>query len=181
MNHKEPHNQFRAQSPRPAKATDIEMVSGAVAYDLVEGEILSLPVGRCYPTPVQVVTAESLLRLLNAQIAHDGRWRVIWREPVKNKYDKSAGIFRPAYPTILQCQFLDKDGDVWCCVNIEEDVYEIIDAGISSYVEQCEEAYCFMHNMLFNVMDIRVGVDTKNVAKGEKLTENTDGILPPQT
>lgn len=170
----------QALGSRPRKATEKDTeLDGAVVYDWVDNDVFSLAYGRCYPTPVQVVAAESLCRLLNLNIGHDGRWQCVWRDPKKSQWDKSAAMFRVAMPSVLQCRFLDKDGDIWCCVNIEDEVHDMFEHGISNYVEQCEEAYQFTVTMIFKEVGVRPGKDTKNVAMGEKLTPTK--FLPPQT
>lgn len=154
----------------------------AVKYEFSDdGEIIETRVGRCYPTEVQKMVAESLLKLLMAQIAHDGSWRLVWTEPsIKPAWDASMGIFRPRLPTVLQCQYLDRDGDVWTVVNIEEETHNIIEAGLSCWVEKCEEAYQWVWNFRSKVMDIRQGKDTICRAKGEAPTP-TNGFEPPPT
>mgnify|MGYP000996534875 CR=1 FL=1 len=171
-----------SSQPAPRRAADDDVSTiNAKKYELLEGEVVSIALGKCYPTAVQDVCAESLCRILNAQIAHDGSWRVVWRDPVARRYDPSSMLFRTHLPTVLQCQYLDQDGDVWCCVNIDDDVADIIEAGVSTWVEKCEEAYQWVRHLRNDVVDLRAGKDTKQAAKGESLTENTDAVLPART
>jgi hypothetical protein len=165
---------------KPAKTQSDQLEQlNATKYELADGEIIKFTVGRCYPSPIQEMLAEELCRLLNAKIAHDGRWRTVWVDPQRSTWCKVDRIFRPWSPTVLQCQYLDKDGDIWCCVNVDEDAYEVIDTGVTHYVEKCEEAYQWVYNLIHNVVEVKHGEQTKMLAKGERLTP-TDW-LPPQT
>ena len=153
----------------------------AVKYELHEGEVHQFTMGRCYPTEVQSMLAGSLVRLLNAQIAHDGSWRCVWCEPSKNStYDTSTGLFRNRMPTVLQCQYLDRDGDIWTAVNIEEAVHDIIDIGVHHWIQQCEEAYQFVRHLHKDVLDLREK-DTYSPARGDAPTPSQDGYVPPPT
>ena len=166
-------------SRQPSKVDSAQLEKlNAVKYEFVGGEILPLTVGKCYPSPVQVMVAEELCRLLNAKIAHDGRWRTVWTEPTPTHWCKVERMFRPWHPTILECQYLDKDGDIWCVVTIDDDAFQVVEDGITNYVDKCEEAYQFVYKLLHKVVEVKHD-QTRRVAQGEALTP-TDW-LPPAT
>lgn len=173
-----PKEAAKQERPQMVKETRVHTLN-AVKYEMVEGEIIKTKVGKCFPTDTQEVLAESLLQLLMAQIAHDGSWRMVWRDPVKTTWDKFTGLFRPWKPTVLQCQFLDEDGDIWFVVNIEENEVDAIEKGVSHWVAECEQAYQWTHNLLFGVMNLNKERDMKKQAKGEAMTPID--VLPPQT
>lgn len=167
---------------KESNISEVELAARhAVRYELVDGEVVAVATGRCFPTEVQKMLAESMVKLLNAQIAHDGRWVCVWCHPAKQAtYDTSTGLFRNRMPTLLQCLFLDQDGDTWTAVSIEEGVHEILEIGIHHYIEQCEEAYLFVRHLHKDVLDLREK-DTFSPAKGEKATPDKDGYVPPPT
>jgi hypothetical protein len=115
----------------------------AVKYDLIDGEVVETKAGRCYPLPEQKVYAESLVRFLNKEIAFNkGRWRCVWTQPAQEYYNRMTGLIQVGVPEILECQYLDKDGDVITLVEIEENAWDLLDNfAFSDVAGMCNAAY----------------------------------------
>lgn len=110
-------------------------------YEWKDGDIIHSQVGKVNPLPEQEVLAEEFCKLLNWKIAHDGSWRVIWESPDKEYRDPIAHVWKPYVPQILQAQWLDKDGDVHVVNEYDDNVFVLLECGVSWMVEGCEEAW----------------------------------------
>lgn len=144
-------------------------------YDKESGQLLKLRHGKIYPMPEQHVFAEELCRWLNIVLHHDGSWRVIWVAPVDKFYDRMSGLYRICVPTELEAIWLDADGDAHCKVVMDDDVWKMLDVGLTRWGEICEEAYQRMRFMKGNV-EIKP-TQTFQQAKGEKTIQYEDAPL----
>lgn len=126
----------------------------AVKWEIKDGAPVSTKSGKCFPLPEQELYAEQLVKFLNSEIAFNrGSWRVVWTQPRMRYYDKLSGLFRVAVPELLECHYLDRDGDVQLVVDIEEDVWTLLDNfSFTSITELCESAYQQWRELI-NIVD----------------------------
>lgn len=137
-----------------------------VYYEYKEGTFVRSKIGKIYPLPEQEVFAEELLRYLTAKISLDGGWRVVWKEPKKSYWDKMGGLFRAYVPTVVEMEFLDKDGDVVCSIFSEDKVWDMLELGMTNYANQAYNAVMAAREFL-KTADIRPEQTYKR-ALGEK-------------
>lgn len=115
----------------------------AVKYEFIEGEVVKTKVGKCYPLVEQDMYADQLVRFLNKEIAFDkGRWRCVWTQPRRSYWNRISGLFHAWVPTLLECQYVDKDGDIPCLVDMEENIWDLLEHFSFTHIaELCNQAY----------------------------------------
>lgn len=116
----------------------------AVKWEMKDGGIVRTASGKCFPIPEQEVYAEELVKFLNIQLKIDrgASWRVVWTQSRPKYYDRLSGLYRVAVPELIECQYLDKDGDVQFLVDMEEDVWTLLDNfSFTDVCNLCNNAY----------------------------------------
>lgn len=117
----------------------------AVKWEMIDGEVVEIPaVGKCYPLHEQRVYAEQLCKFLNLNIAFEkgSRWRVVWTQPRRSYWNKLSGLFHPWVPELMECQYVDRDGDVQCVVDFEENVWDLLDNfSFTDVADLCNSAF----------------------------------------
>lgn len=150
----------------------------AVIFRYIDGDVISKRsgFGKCYPLVEQKLYAENLCRFLNKDIAFDkGSWQCVWTQPCKSYYNRMSGIYQAYVPELLECQYLDKDGDIHVVVEFEENVWDLLDNFSFTEVSGlCTKAY-------EQYKEIEAAVDAKphqkySPANGDKV--NDDSVYP---
>jgi len=150
----------------------------AFIFRLIDGEVVGKgsPLGQCYPLVEQKIYGEQLCKFLNHDINFDkGSWQVVFTRPKKSYHNKMTGLFHAWVPEIMECQFLDKDGDIQLVVEFEEDVWDLLDNFSFTEVSGlCTKAY-------EQYKEIEAAVDAKphqkySPANGDKV--NDDSVYP---
>jgi len=138
-------------------------------YEWIEGKAVEIPsVGACYPTSEQKIFAEMLSYDLNETFDHDGSWRIVWRDPVKSKWDPVSRMFRPYLPTVLEVQYLDADGDVKISMDADQKFEVLLRWGFDVIKENLMSA--FRHYQERNkALDVD-NLPTYSPARGQKPT-----------
>lgn len=114
----------------------------SVKWEFVDGRVIKIPsAGKCFPTEDQDIFAETLCWDLNEQVNFGGRWRVVWRNPTKSRWDSITRMFRAYYPTMLEIQWLDADGDIHICSKSEATLDNMLVWGIEAIVEHAAKAH----------------------------------------
>lgn len=114
----------------------------SVKWEFFEGKVVKLPsVGKCYPCEDQDIFAETLCWDLNEKMSFNGRWRVVWRNPVKSKWDKATRMFRAYYPTMLEIHWLDADGDIHINSKSEVSFDNMLAWGIEAIMQHAAKAH----------------------------------------
>lgn len=115
----------------------------AVKWEIKDGEPVKTKTGKCFPLPEQEIYAQNLVRFLNAEIAYNnGSWRVVWTQPRPKYYDRLSGLYRVAVPELLECHYLDRDGDTQVVMDIEEDVWTLLENfSFTDMANLCDSAY----------------------------------------
>lgn len=101
---------------RKPAADDIQQVAPDLApfystngieavWDFIEDDVVHFKTGKVFPQEDQRYLAEKLCQLLNWNYAHDGRWRVVWTEPVDSKWHPYRKMFVPACPQRMLFQW----------------------------------------------------------------------------
>lgn len=126
----------------------------AVKWEMIEGEIVRTKCGKIFPLPEQDVIGEAACAQLNRSIPHTGSWRVVWCQPIETKYDRESHLYKRWVPTVLEFQWLDKDGDPIFKVDTEDEPSVILDIGLSHYLDQCEEAYQKVYEFRHKIVNI---------------------------
>lgn len=148
----------------------------AVKFEYLDGDVIKTKVGRVFPMPEQEIFAKELCVFLNKEIAHGGRWRVVLTQPAKQYYDRLSGIFRVAVPQLYECQFLDKDGDAVLVVDLEEDVWDLLDNfSFTDIAQHCETTYHFWRNLEANV---GIREDQKYSPAHGQVEKNAREVIP---
>lgn len=141
----------------------------SVKYELVDGDVVRFVAGKCVPWPIQELAAQRALEILNKDLSHGGRWRVVWCETVKSKYDKDVKLFFQFVPTIMEIHWLDKDGDPQFKVECEEDG-AYIEQYINDYIKVCEEAWQKWYDFIFKGVQVTADQMVKG-ALGEQFRD----------
>lgn len=95
----------------------------------------SIGTGYC-PEPAERLMAESLGRILNRQLHHDGAWITGWTDDGRR------------FVSI----WVDADGDVQFTVDCLDGVVKMAIAGAEDHVEQCEQAWQKWHRHMRQVI-----------------------------
>lgn len=143
----------------------------ACKYEVIDGNPVFFPClsGKCFPLDQQKWYCEFLCMSLNEHLHFDGSWRVVLRDPVRQKYDPDAGLFRVYVPTKIECQFLDGDGDVQFVVAMEHRIESLIKWGLNHTIDMCAAAYKRWRDMM-SAVDVREDQMIK-AAKGQKSSD----------
>ena len=150
----------------------------AVKYEWIEGEVRKNSAGRCYPLPEQEIYAQTLCKFINDEmkLVKGSSWRIVLTNPHKKFYNKMTGLYHPAVPSMLECQYLDKDGDVQFVVELEENIWDLLDNfSFTDICELCEGAYKEWYD-LQKVLEVRPD-QTYSPARGEQ-SINPNIVVP---
>lgn len=148
---------FLNNAPLSVAAPDLSPEYDAKAqpravWDIVDGEVIEVLVGRIYPLPAQKYYAKELCYMLNRSYHHDGRWQVVWTEPVERKFVN--GIFRPQVPERLVFSFYsgpidDKKSKLCFDYIIDEDFMTVLEQDPKEWMEGASGAvdHWLSHNV----------------------------------
>jgi hypothetical protein len=141
----------------------------AKKFFMVDGDVKSEVIGICNPIPEQWVMAEEVLRLLHSRRKEwdGGTFRVVLHRVKPEVRDPVNGIWNRYVPTLMEVQFLDRDGDIQFLIEYPDDPVTIMDnIGCSRIGDEAEEAY--NHWKKFHgTVDIKPE-QTYKAAQGEK-------------
>lgn len=139
----------------------------SVKYEWVEGRPITTPsTGKCFPTEEQHIFARMLLADLMEDFHHDGSWRIVWRDPVRSKWEAVSRMYRAYLPTTIEMQYLDKDGDVQFVVASDDSLDSLLNMGFYDIKENLMQAFAHWQGMR-KALDL-ANAPTISLAKGEK-------------
>jgi hypothetical protein len=143
----------------------------ASKWEWVDGNAIYYPCisGKCFPTDEQKLYGEILIEMLHEHINHDGKWRIVYRDPAKSNWDTITKTFRAYMPTVIEMQFLDLGNIPQFVVSAERRLDELLDWGFDNMVDLCEAAFT-EHGALMKVIDIK---------ESQKINAELP-LLPPQ-
>lgn len=159
--------------PTPAQLNSVkwEWVDGKAIY-------FACTDGKCFPTDEQQNFGEMFCYDLNEQFHFDGRWRVVWRDPVKSMWDKIARRYVAYYPTLLEFQWLDADGDPIFVVESDKSFDKILDEYESGEMfHRAEVAHKTSMEMLHRHFQVDASMQYRP-SKGEKAKDITQQATP---
>lgn len=92
------------------------------------------------PAPDQQMFAQDLVKMLNKEICHGGRWIIEWTHPGEFHSVEGVGTFTRTYERWLM-MWMDEDGDIQFSVENEEPMWVIMANGPMHWVGQAEDAW----------------------------------------
>lgn len=96
------------------------------------------------PAPDQQMFAQDLIKLLNREISHGGRWIIEWTHP--GEFFGAEGLsaveacFTRTYERWVM-MWMDEDGDIQFSIENEEPMWVIMANGPLQWVEQAEDGW----------------------------------------
>jgi hypothetical protein len=153
-------------------------IINAVKYEWIEGEVRKTATGRCYPLVEQDIYANTLCKFINDEmkLVKGSSWRIVLTNPYKSFYNRMTGMYQAAVPSMLECQYVDKDGDVPFVVELEENVWDLLDNfSFTDVCALCEGAYKEWFDLM-KVVDVRES-QTYSPSRGEQ-SVNPDMVVP---
>lgn len=122
----------------------------------------------------QILWAGQVLRLLNADVHHDGAWVLVFTHLLPVNIDALLAGNRAGYGRYALI-WIDKDGDPQFTVewlageNADFSRFaDVINAGIESTAQKCEAAWMTWHLHMRKIPEVREGQHTFRRAKGER-------------
>lgn len=147
-------------------------------FDRDSGDIKEEQVGICNPLPEQDSFAKDFCNMLNWQIAFDGVWRIVLCHTQKEFYDPLSKLFKRYVPQVIEAQWLDSDGDVHVVVEMDDDIWTVLNTGVTAWVSQCEQAYQ-QYKAFYKEIAIRPDQTFKKALGEKSVSGNPDAPSTP--